>query len=61
MVLDLILSILKAKAYPGTPLYGGSDKSPALTNIVKDKDEFTVADNISVRCVESVASSVIVR
>ncbi|RPD79939.1 hydroxyacylglutathione hydrolase [Lentinus tigrinus ALCF2SS1-7] len=36
-------------AYPGAPIYGGSNKIPALTNQVKDKDEFSVA-NIHVRC-----------
>ncbi|GAW06257.1 Metallo-hydrolase oxidoreductase [Lentinula edodes] len=30
--------------FPGVPIYGGSDKIPALTNLVKDKDEFTLGD-----------------
>ncbi|OSD01647.1 hydroxyacylglutathione hydrolase [Trametes coccinea BRFM310] len=38
-----------AEAFPDAPIYGGSDKIPALTNPVKDKDEFNVA-NIHVRC-----------
>ena len=33
----------QAKAYPDAPIYGGSQKIPALTNQVKDKDEFSVA------------------
>ncbi|KAF8905986.1 hydroxyacylglutathione hydrolase [Gymnopilus junonius] len=39
-----------AKKYPTAPIYGGSDKIPALTKLVKDKDEFTVGDNISIKC-----------
>ncbi|KAJ3728752.1 Metallo-hydrolase/oxidoreductase [Lentinula raphanica] len=35
--------------FPGVPIYGGSDKIPALTNLVKDKDEFTLGD-IHVKC-----------
>ncbi|KAI0079995.1 hydroxyacylglutathione hydrolase [Panus rudis PR-1116 ss-1] len=38
-----------AQRYPGVPIYGGSNQIPALTNLVKDKDEFKV-DNISVKC-----------
>ncbi|KAH9951299.1 beta-lactamase-like protein [Amylocystis lapponica] len=40
----------RAKAFPGVPIYGGSDLVPALTNLVKDKDEFTVGESIHVRC-----------
>ncbi|EGN96058.1 hypothetical protein SERLA73DRAFT_185570 [Serpula lacrymans var. lacrymans S7.3] len=39
-----------ASAYPGVPIYGGSQKVPALTELVKDKDEFTIGDSIHVRC-----------
>jgi len=39
--------------YKGVPVYGGSDQVPALTELVKDKDEFTVGDNIHVKCVQS--------
>ncbi|KAI8998766.1 hydroxyacylglutathione hydrolase [Trametes punicea] len=38
-----------AAAFPDAPIYGGSHKIPALTNQVKDKDEFNVA-GIHVRC-----------
>ncbi|KIY66114.1 Metallo-hydrolase/oxidoreductase [Cylindrobasidium torrendii FP15055 ss-10] len=38
-----------AEKYPGVPIYGGSSRIPALTNLVKDKDEFTVG-HISVKC-----------
>ncbi|KAI0664942.1 hydroxyacylglutathione hydrolase [Cubamyces menziesii] len=38
-----------AKDFPDAPIYGGSNKIPALTNQVKDKDEFTIG-NIHVRC-----------
>ncbi|KAH9901253.1 hydroxyacylglutathione hydrolase [Cubamyces lactineus] len=40
---------LQAKDFPDAPIYGGSNKIPALTNQVKDKDEFTIG-NIHVRC-----------
>ncbi|THV07884.1 Metallo-hydrolase/oxidoreductase [Dendrothele bispora CBS 962.96] len=39
-----------ASKYPDIPMYGGSSQSPALTQIVKDKDEFNLGDNIAVRC-----------
>ncbi|KAK7049301.1 Cytoplasmic glyoxalase II [Paramarasmius palmivorus] len=39
-----------ASAFPDAPVYGGSDQIPALTKLVKDNDEFTVGDNIRVRC-----------
>ncbi|KZT26480.1 hydroxyacylglutathione hydrolase [Neolentinus lepideus HHB14362 ss-1] len=38
-----------ASTFPGAPIYGGSHQIPALTNLVKDKDEFKV-DSISVKC-----------
>ncbi|KAF8919680.1 hydroxyacylglutathione hydrolase [Mucidula mucida] len=38
-----------AAKYPGAPIYGGSDKIPALTTLVKDKDEFTLG-NINIKC-----------
>ncbi|KAG9318259.1 beta-lactamase-like protein [Chiua virens] len=40
----------QATAYPNAPIYGGSAQVPALTHLVKDKDEFTIADNIHVKC-----------
>jgi hydroxyacylglutathione hydrolase len=39
-----------SSTYPGVPIYGGSHKIPKLTNVVKDKDEFTIGDNIHIRC-----------
>ncbi|KAI0928846.1 hypothetical protein AcW2_004718 [Taiwanofungus camphoratus] len=39
-----------ATAYPGVPIYGGSNKVPALTKLAKDNDEFTIGDTIHVRC-----------
>ncbi|KIY43633.1 Metallo-hydrolase/oxidoreductase [Fistulina hepatica ATCC 64428] len=40
----------KAEKYPTAKIYGGSDQVPALTDLVHDKDEFTVGDNIHVKC-----------
>jgi len=39
-----------ASTYPDALIYGGSDKAPALTNLVKDNDEFTIGNNIRVKC-----------
>lgn len=39
----------KAKAYPGVPIYGGSDKIPALTDLVKDNSEFTVGTDTHIK------------
>ncbi|KDQ19494.1 hypothetical protein BOTBODRAFT_28070 [Botryobasidium botryosum FD-172 SS1] len=39
-----------AKAYPTATIYGGSHKSPAVTDIVKDGDAFTVGNDIKVKC-----------
>ncbi|KAF8636545.1 hypothetical protein AX17_003357 [Amanita inopinata Kibby_2008] len=39
-----------AHKYPAAPIYGGSDKIPALTNLVGDKDEFKVGENVHVKC-----------
>jgi len=39
-----------ASAFPDAPVYGGSNQIPALTQLVKDKDEFKVGEGISVRC-----------
>lgn len=40
----------QAAKYPGTPIYGGSDAIPALTNPVKDGDQFKIGENINVKC-----------
>ncbi|KAG8714809.1 Cytoplasmic glyoxalase II [Ceratobasidium sp. 395] len=37
-------------AYPNVPVYGGSKQVPALTNLVKDEDTFSVGENIQVKC-----------
>lgn len=42
-----------ASKFSGLPFYGGSDKIPALTHLVKDKQEFTIGDSIRVRCLAS--------
>ncbi|KAG5653262.1 hypothetical protein H0H81_001422 [Sphagnurus paluster] len=40
----------EATTYPNALIYGGSDKIPGLTNLVKDKDEFTLGDNTHIKC-----------
>ncbi|KAG6909847.1 hypothetical protein DXG01_015120 [Tephrocybe rancida] len=39
-----------AAEYPNATIYGGSDKVPALSKLVKDKDVFTLGDNTRIRC-----------
>ncbi|KAG9093036.1 Cytoplasmic glyoxalase II [Ceratobasidium sp. 370] len=34
--------------YPDVPVYGGSDRIPALTNLVKDGDTFSVGENLKI-------------
>lgn len=38
-------------------MYAGSDKAPAATNIVKDKDELKLGENIEIRCVPFLSSN----
>ncbi|KAF9458644.1 Metallo-hydrolase/oxidoreductase [Collybia nuda] len=39
-----------AEHFPHVPVYGGSDRIPALTQLVKDGEEFTLGTSIIVRC-----------
>lgn len=39
-----------ARQIAGLPVYGGSEQVQAVTSIVKDGDELTIADNLKVRC-----------
>jgi len=41
-----------ARSYPDAPIYGGSNKAPALTNLVKDKDEIAFG-NITIKCLHT--------
>lgn len=41
--------ISQASKYPNVTIYGGSDKIPALTKLLHDKDEFFIGDHIHVR------------
>ncbi|EJT98443.1 Metallo-hydrolase/oxidoreductase [Dacryopinax primogenitus] len=38
------------REYPGVPVFGGSTAVPALTKKVADGDEFSVGEDISVKC-----------
>lgn len=40
-----------AQLYPGIPIYGGSHQSPALTQLVKGDDQFTIGNALNVRCI----------
>jgi len=39
-----------AASFPAAAIFGGSEKSPAVTSLVKDKDEFSISDHIRVKC-----------
>ena len=41
--------VSQASKYPNVTIYGGSDKIPALTKLLHDKDEFSIGDHIHVR------------
>ncbi|KAH0830390.1 beta-lactamase-like protein [Lanmaoa asiatica] len=40
----------EAAKYPSAPIYGGSTQVLALSNAVKDGDEFVIGDNVHVKC-----------
>jgi len=40
-----------AQLFPGVRIYGGSHQSPALTQLVKGEDQFTLGDSLNVRCI----------
>ncbi|KAG8786658.1 Cytoplasmic glyoxalase II [Ceratobasidium sp. 428] len=46
----ILFHMRKRSVYPNVPVYGGSDQVPALTNLVKDEDTFSVGENIQVKC-----------
>jgi hypothetical protein len=39
----------QAQLFPGVRIYGGSHQSPALTQLVKGEDQFTLGDSLNVR------------
>jgi hydroxyacylglutathione hydrolase len=39
-----------AQLFPGVPIYGGSHRSPALTQLVKGDDQFTIGNSLNVKC-----------
>jgi len=39
-----------ASTYPDAVIYAGSDKAPAATHLVKDKDELALGTNIRIKC-----------
>ncbi|KAI9458035.1 Metallo-hydrolase/oxidoreductase [Russula earlei] len=40
----------QAQLFPGVPIYGGSHRSPALTQLVKGDDQFTIGKTLNVEC-----------
>jgi len=39
-----------AQLFPGVPIYGGSHRSPSLTQLVKGDDQFTIGKTLNVKC-----------
>ncbi|GJE86941.1 hydroxyacylglutathione hydrolase [Phanerochaete sordida] len=52
MLTAAIIVTTQAGSYPSVPIYGGSNQAPAVTNLVKDKDEITFG-NITIRCLHT--------
>lgn len=48
LCLSELTRTLQAAAFPNVPIYGGSNKVPALTVLVKHNDAFSVGDSINV-------------
>ncbi|KAG8792411.1 Cytoplasmic glyoxalase II [Ceratobasidium sp. 428] len=46
----ILLRMRKRSVYPNVPVYGGSKQIPALTNLVKDGDTFSVGEDLQVKC-----------
>jgi hydroxyacylglutathione hydrolase len=44
-----LAKLLQHSEYPDAPVYGGSDKIPALTRLVKDGDTFSVGESVKVK------------
>lgn len=42
-----------ASVYPDVPMYAGSQTAPAITKVVKDKDEFKIGENIEIRALQT--------
>jgi hypothetical protein len=41
----------KARLFPSVPIYGGSHQSPALTQLVKGDDQFTIGKSLNVKSI----------
>ena len=46
-----VVVVEQTQLFPGVPMYGGSHKSPALTQLVKGDDQFTIGNVLNVRSV----------
>jgi len=49
--MNVIGVTVKAQLFPGVPIYGGSHRSPALTQLVKGDDQFTIGNALNVKYV----------
>jgi hypothetical protein len=44
-----VIGGFKAQLFPGVPIYGGSHRSPALTQLVKGDDKFPIGNALNVK------------
>ena len=51
MVTHVLRSGFKVRQIVGLPVYGGSERVNAVTNIVKDGEELSIGDNLKIRYV----------
>jgi hypothetical protein len=51
-----VIGVKKAQLFPGVPIYGGSHRSPALTQLVKGDDQFTIGNSLNVKYTHPILS-----
>jgi hypothetical protein len=49
LIFSLCVAADQAQLFPGVQIYGGSHQSPALTQLVKGEDQFTLGNSLNVR------------
>jgi hypothetical protein len=49
LIVFLFVAVDQAQLFPGVQIYGGSHQSPALTQLVKGEDQFTLGNSLNVR------------
>ena len=52
-----VYDMLKARLFPSVPIYGGSHQSPALTQLAKGGDQFSIGKTLNVESIFSLSLS----